>query len=324
MFQRIIVPLDGTRFAEAALAPARELARAFNSRILVVRAVPREELPLAAVEWDEAGELNRLGSADDYLCGIVEQLRAQAFKADLLLQVGEPGAGIAQAADLDHADVIVMTAHPHWKVDPLSKASTTLKVLARTAKTHTPLLAWRRAGALQPGNVRGDDSVRPPRALARSECPIVVALDGSKFAEGALEAAETLARTFDLPLVLARSIRQATRPGAKGGEERAATDYLQRVRRAVHQRGVRRVMIAVRHGTPLGVLYRVWLEFDGGLIVLASRGQGGFGGTFLGSTAARLIEEVEAPVLVVRPDLESAETRSEYPTPTTHHLHAPV
>ncbi|MGZ3666727.1 MAG: universal stress protein, partial [Ktedonobacterales bacterium] len=39
MFDRIIVPLDGSPFAEAALDPARELASLFHSRILLTRAI---------------------------------------------------------------------------------------------------------------------------------------------------------------------------------------------------------------------------------------------------------------------------------------------
>src|SRR5262245_50797760 len=331
MFTRIVVPLDGTRFAEAALAPARELAHAFNARILVVRAVQR--LPLAAVAWHEADELTRHGEAHDYLRRIVDTLRAQGYKADLLLRVGEPAAGIAWAAERDHADVIVMAAHPHWRMDPLSKASTTLKVLARTAKTRTPILAWRAAGACASGGILQQEELRPPPTLAHGayERPIEVALDGSPFAERALAAAETLARTFDRSLVLTRAIQPATRAGAEGEAERAATDYLQRMRRAAEGRGVGRVVIAARHGTPLSVLDRVRREFDAGLIVLASHGRGGFGGTFLGSTAARLIEEVEVPVLVVRAEHsrrdfqgEEEEILPDLLMPVTVRRHTPI
>ena len=38
MFSRLIVPLDGSPFAESALGPARALANAFGSSMLVVRA----------------------------------------------------------------------------------------------------------------------------------------------------------------------------------------------------------------------------------------------------------------------------------------------
>lgn len=300
MFNRIVVPLDGTRFAEAALAPARELARAFDSRILVTRALSPSGLPMAAVAWDEARELDRLDEADEYLRRIVDTLRDQGYKADLLLRLAEPGAGIAKAAELDHADLILMTTHLRWKVVPSGGPSTTLGVLARS---RTPILAWRAREPLEPEG--GPDVSARPALLHRSESPILVPLDGSRFAEGALAAAETLARTFELYLVLVRAVEPAATLGAtldaEQQDEHAATEYLKGVRRAVEQRGVR-AEIAVRRGTPLGVIDRLWRERDAGLIVLASHGRGGRTGTFLGSVAASLLEEVEAPTLVVRPD----------------------
>jgi nucleotide-binding universal stress UspA family protein len=297
MFNRIVVPLDGTRFAEAALAPARELARAFNSRIMVIRALPTG-LPIATAAWDEDAELDRVDEADDYLRGIVDRLRGQGYKADLLLRIAEPGAGIAKAAELDHADVIVMSTHLRWKVRPSDGPSVTLQVLARS---RTPIFAWRVAGAIEPEG--GQDVAERPPLLARAESPIVVPLDGSAFAERALEAAETLARTFGLYLVMVRAIDSQ----ALESEERDAAAYLERAREAVERRGVRAVT-TVRRGSPLGVIDHVWREYDAGPIVIASHGRGGFTGTFLGSVAARLLEEVEAPVLVIRPVEGPADT----------------
>jgi nucleotide-binding universal stress UspA family protein len=310
MFNRIVVPLDGTRFAEAALAPARELARAFDSRIMVTRALSPSGLPMVAIVWDEERELDRIDEADEYLRRIVDDLRDQGYKADLLLRLAEPGAGIVKAAELDHADLILMTTHLRWKVVPSGGPSTTLGVLARS---RTPILAWRAREPLEPEG--GPDVGARPALLNRSESPILVPLDGSHFAEGALAAAETLARMFGLYLVLVRAVEPAATSDVERQDERAATEYLQRVRRAVEQRGVR-AEIAVRRGTPVGVIDRLWRERDAGLIVLASHGRGGLTGTFLGSVAASLLEEVEAPILVVRPD-ELDDQPSNHVTPPT-------
>jgi nucleotide-binding universal stress UspA family protein len=310
MFNRIVVPLDGTRFAEAALAPARELARAFDSRIMVIRALPTG-LPIATAARDEQAEFERLDEADDYLHGIVDTLRAQGYKADLLVHIAEPGAGIARAAALDHADVIMMSTHLRWKVDPMGGPSVTLRVLARS---RTPIFAWRVAGAVEPEG--GPDVAERPPLLARVESPIVVPLDGSPFAEQALEAAETLARTFGLYLVLVRAVEPLTLEG----EERDAAAYLERVRAELEQRNVR-AATTVRRGTPLSVIDRVWREYDGGPIVIASHGRGGLTGTFLGSVAAQLLEEVESPVLVIRPHEEAADAGAVTPPTILYHTY---
>ncbi len=51
---------------------------------------------------------------------------------------------------------------------------------------------------------------------------------------------------------------------------------------------------------PTSGIEAVWRQYNGGLIVLASHGQSGPSHAFFGSVAANLIEEVEAPLLVVR------------------------
>jgi nucleotide-binding universal stress UspA family protein len=225
----------------------------------------------------------------------VDDLRAQGYKADLLLYLAEPGAGIAKVAELDHADLILMSTHLHWKVVPSAGPSTTLRVLAQA---RTPILAWRTREPLDPED--GADVGMRPALLSRSESPILVPLDGSRSAEGALAAAETLARTFGRYLVLVHAVEPAASLAAEQQDERSATAYLQGVRRAVEQRGAR-AEIAVRRGTPVGVIDRLRREQNAGLIVLASHGRGGLMGTFLGSVTAAILEELEAPVLVIRP-----------------------
>jgi nucleotide-binding universal stress UspA family protein len=307
MFRRIVVPLDGTRFSEAALAPARELARAFDARIEIVRALRPDDLASAAFADDEMSALSRLDEADGYLRRIVDGLRERGYKADMSLRSSPPEVGIAQIAELDHADVIVMTTHLRWKVDPAGGPSTTLRLFGRT---RTPIFVWRVAGELAEDG--GPDVDRRPPLLARLESPILVPLDGSTFAERALRPAETLAKTFGLSLLLAHAVEPGASLEDEIAAERSAEAYLHRMRGQVAARGVRAV-VAVRRGTPFGVIDRMWREFDAGLIVIASHGRSAPLGTFLGSVAARLMEEVEAPVLVI-PPVANDELD---PTPTT-------
>ncbi len=305
MFHRIVVPLDGTRFSEAALAPARELARAFNARIELVRALTPDGVPSAAFADDEMTELSRVAEADTYLGHLVELLRRQGYKADMSLRYTRPDVGIAEIAALDHADVIVMTTHLRWKVDPLGGPSTTLHLFGRT---RTPILVWRVAGALEED--AGPDVDERPPMLARSESPILVPLDGSIFAERALGPAETLAKTFGLYLLLAHAVEPGATLEDEIAAERRADAYLQHVRGQVEARGVR-AAVSVRRGTPFGVIDRLWREFDAGLIVIASHGRSAPLGTFLGSVAARIMEEIEAPVLVIPPTADELDHMTE-------------
>lgn len=301
MFRRIVVPLDGTRFAEAALAPARGLARAFTSRILLVRAQSVSGLPVIAEAPDAQIAWERIDTADEYLHGVATGLRKDGYDTDLTLFISEPGTGIARAAEVDHSDVIVMAAHLRWKLPAGSPPSTTLDVLARS---RVPILVWRSEAA---------EPTTQEVLLASPETPIIVPLDGSRFAESALPFAEALARAFNSSLVLVRAmeVSNVTPPEAMGAsagdgagrEEREVLEYLAGASHALGERGIATTTIA-RAGAPLSVIEHAWREFNGSMIVMASHGRTGIVKTFLGSVAARLIEEVEAPVLVVRPELE--------------------
>src|SRR5262249_2866966 len=187
MFTRIIVPLDGTGLAEAALAPAQRLAQAFHAQVLVVTAVPSTPLPLAASSWDMQQQVKeRLDEADAYLHEIVDGLRAQSCHAELLVHIGQTATGIVQAAASHCADAIVMAPHAHWRGGSPGGPAPTLKVLART---RIPLRVWRRATAQDPASeVDAGRCHTFPSLLPYPDCPIVVPLDGSPCAEHALEA----------------------------------------------------------------------------------------------------------------------------------------
>jgi nucleotide-binding universal stress UspA family protein len=299
MFDRILVPLDGTAFAEHALVPARDLARVFGSRITLVRAVGPSGLPVAAPERQAA--LERLDDADAYLHGVRDDLRAAGLDASVALYIAAPGAAVAEAAEVSHSDLIVMAAHPRWRADLLDDASTTLRVLAQT---RVALLAWRATLAIAAGS--GQGMTGQERAfLGRAESPILVPLDGSAFAEEALPTAEALAGRFGTFVMLVRAVQDPEEAppfadAVSDYELDEAAAYLGRVRADLARRGVGTAVVA-RRGNPVRVIDRVWRECDAGLVVMASHGTSGPGRGFFGSVAAHAIEDLDAPILVVRP-----------------------
>jgi nucleotide-binding universal stress UspA family protein len=274
MFTRIVVPLDGSPFAEEALTPARALASVFGSQLLIVRA---QQLPALAGLGDDA-IVEDLDEADAYLHDITASLRKDGFAAELLLYVAVPGTGIARAAALDRADLIVMTAHVRWKLSEHVMKSVTLDVLAGS---QVPILAWR----------AGDHE------LPRRDLPIVVPLDGSPFAEAALPMAEALAKAFDTYLVLVRAVEPQ--------DEQVAMAYLRTVAAQSEAARGTHVTTFVRTGAPLGVIDAVWREHSAALVVIASHGKRPKYKGFLGSVAAGIVEEIEVPVLIAQPS-ESA------------------
>lgn len=299
MFKRTIVPLDGTSFAEAALAPACELARAFGAQLIIARAVPPYGFPyvvdggLPIIEvgardtYDKTQNMAEATDiADSYLHRIATKLRESGYDVEPLLKVAVPGNAISRAAAAEHADLIVMSSHLRWKVPVQTTASATLDVLVQS---RVPLLAWRVTDELSESAIPH----KGPSVLARFQQALIVPLDGSPLSESAIPTAEELARAFGSSIVLVRAVERES-------ERVAAFGYLDTVRSKIEAAGVR-AQCMCRAGEPLRVIEHVWRDSGGGLVVMASRGKLGAHGTFFGSLAARMLELVEAPILVVRP-----------------------
>lgn len=137
MFRRILVPLDGSAFAERALPYAEALAQATGADLALVRAVP-----VVAPGDGEPGIISyldehRILEAQEYVTRVAASLRlgrpvtAQAYLADNIAD------GIlARARDIG-ADLIVLTSHGQsWpSADPLGGTAARL-----TQQADCPLL----------------------------------------------------------------------------------------------------------------------------------------------------------------------------------------
>lgn len=307
-FKRIVVPLDGSAFAEAALTPACALARALDAHIVLVRSIDPSGLPrmlaaespghnVATSQPDREGALERVDEADTYLHGMLDRVRASGLQASMALYLAEQGMAIARTAEVGHADLIVMTAHPRWKANLLDNTSTTLRVLARS---RVPILAWR-VPKTDPADV-GADVITADALLPRTESPIVIPLDGSRMAEEALPVAMRIAAIFGAYLVLTRAVG-AVPPNDRVAEEASA--YLARVRDDISGHGIGASCV-VQFGSPVGVIDAACREYDASLVIMCSHGALGPKHRVLGSVAAQAIEDLAVPVLVVHAHEDAA------------------
>lgn len=117
MFQHILVPLDGSRLAEAALPPALQLASKFDGKITLVRVAQPPHLVLANGGGAYADLLIDLREqadeeAEEYLRAHQGSLRQQGYRIDIRVAAGEPVAEIIlEIGDGIDADTIVMSTH---------------------------------------------------------------------------------------------------------------------------------------------------------------------------------------------------------------------
>lgn len=105
---KILVPLDGSEMAEAAIAPALDMAQAGSSLILV-RAADARILPGADVI---GAQIRAVREAEDYLAGVKEKLeKAGVGRIETHVWYGPAAPAVVEAARVQKVDLIVMSTH---------------------------------------------------------------------------------------------------------------------------------------------------------------------------------------------------------------------
>ena len=148
---------------------------------------------------------------------------------------------------------------------------------------------------------------------------IVAGHDGSQHADQAVRWAADWARRLGCELHVVRTwvLSSAPRPGSwspgyvppMSDFEQAVLAALEADVRALHLPADVSVACHVAHGSPAHRLVEVSAHAE--LLVVASRGRGGFAGLVMGSTTDQVVRHAKCPVVVIRArtiDDEPAET----------------
>ena len=121
MFQRILLPLDGSELSAQVLPYAAEMAVRFGSEMHLLRSVPPVSVPafesgtmadpataenlLEAVQGQEAQIIRR---AENYLKEHATGLRDQGLKVEVHVVVGPPAPSILDLCRREGVDLVVM------------------------------------------------------------------------------------------------------------------------------------------------------------------------------------------------------------------------
>ncbi len=121
MFERILVPLDGSHLAEAALPATCEIAKRFGSRIILLQALPLEGvLPVAgavAETQEEEMDLVRQRSeldeqaSNEYLTHLVNEFAAEGIAAEAAECSGDPAEAILSYLEGAEISLLVISSH---------------------------------------------------------------------------------------------------------------------------------------------------------------------------------------------------------------------
>jgi nucleotide-binding universal stress UspA family protein len=141
--ERILVPLDGSDLAEAALETALELVCEQPTALLVLVRAAEAPTPAAADRMDERARLVR--EAETYLQGVAAGLReAGISRVKTCVWYGPAAPTIVEAAESEGANLIVMTSHGCGGLGRMIFGSVAESVLRGT---RTPILIVRDMGA---------------------------------------------------------------------------------------------------------------------------------------------------------------------------------
>jgi nucleotide-binding universal stress UspA family protein len=114
MFKHLLIPLDGSKMAEAALPAAAFLAEKFASRVTLMHAVERN----APSEVHGQSHLKNAREAYDYLNELAQRAFAKGIAVDCHVHEAEvdnvAGSVVAHADELKH-DLVVMCSHGRGK-----------------------------------------------------------------------------------------------------------------------------------------------------------------------------------------------------------------
>jgi nucleotide-binding universal stress UspA family protein len=293
---RILIPLDGSRYAEHSLAYLPVLMHLGRLHVSLLSVVDETE-DIHRLTGEAASREHNVFST--YLREIANDIeRHLGVDADIEVNQGVPAEVIVERASELAPDLLVISTHGRSGVARWRRGSVADKVIR---------------GAGCPVLVLGPRAMAHEQWLEAELVPafrrILLPLDGSALAEQALPVAGFIARHFDCQVHLIRAVPVPLIGEAFGSEApysgsaieglvKDASAYLSKTQERLHPPIC--TFTKVRVGAPAAVLEEYIDAHDIDLVVMTSHGRGGLARLALGSVTDRLLD-TGAPVMVVTP-----------------------
>ena len=297
MFNRILVPLDGSNLAEKVLPAACYLAAQYKATLILFHVVEKD----SPNEVHGQHHLQTVGEARAYLNQVVRQLSSSQIS--VMQDVHEvQEVGVAQTirnhAEELHADLIVLCAHGNGGLRDMLYGSIAEQVIRQS---DIPVLF------IRPDTVK-DLTMRPIRQ-------ILLPLDGSKTHEVAIPVAVSLAAKCGakirllsvvptaetLPVKDAITSRVSPRATALALDISAqeAEKYLLNISRELTLQKVAVSEVVLRGNVASKMIETVEAE-DIDLVVMATHGHTAIDAHWVGSLTPRFLPKTPVPVILVR------------------------
>ncbi|MFC2072390.1 universal stress protein [Chloroflexota bacterium] len=291
MYEKILVPLDGSKLAEVALPYAKELARKLGSKITLVSVLP---------VGSESDDNKYHHSHRFYMQEMVKTIKQRAINVESVILTGAPAEEIVNYADREDISLIIMGTRGQSGIKRWVLGSIADKVVSATM----------RPVAL----ITTDDtetSVRGKDLLSKA----LVILDGTSEAEAVIPYVEELGSKLDIEVALLQLVEQAFMyyegaddlsyvPVSKkemNSRRAKARRYLTKLASLLESKGlIVRVKVVIK-GNSAETIIKVASQTDAGIIVMSTRGRSGIGRWFFGSVRDEIVNIGNVLVLLVRP-----------------------
>jgi nucleotide-binding universal stress UspA family protein len=289
MYERILVPLDGSEVAEVALPYAEGMAESLGSEITLVHVCESEE--------SENYHVHGV-----YLEKMLEATRKRAKGRDFQVKsahlVGHAAEEIVDYAEKEDIGLILMATHGRSGIRRWFLGNVAAKVLRATTRP---------VGLIRAKGARAD--VRETGIMRRALVP----LDGSKQSESVLPYIQDLAAELKGEIVLVHVVAPVyfvySIPGETVQMPYSAEDlakfrtkgheYLETVVAALKEKGVdARVEVSV--GSAADEIIRIADEMQVDVVAMSTHGRSGISRWAFGSTADKVLHAGNTPLLLVR------------------------
>jgi nucleotide-binding universal stress UspA family protein len=308
MLDKILVPLDGSAFAEGAIETARLIASKHGATLVFVSVhQPELEHPARVTSGapvpDSRLDRERHLALEKYVQRMAAAERQRStFPVEAVFCDGDPATEIAALADRSGVGLIVMTTHGRGGWERLWLGSTADRLIRRV---HVPVLL-----------VRNPEASAGPARLDR----VVVALarrgEDERVLGALLDVSEPLRASYHLlHVVVARLPLPAVDLGvppvpnelaalAAAGEDeevQTARQYLEGLASSLRERGMEATAEVVRNGNVARAIVDYAERCGANLIALATRGLGPVERFLVGSVADKVMRSARVSVLVCPP-----------------------
>ena len=301
MFKSILVPLDGSHFAEHAVPIAASLAHHAGAKLRLLQVLPPLAdryfwAPLPGSDLDRDLHVQYRAQAQAYLDGIGKRVKGLDITCRLLDEHIDVPEAIEKEVVSDAIDLVVMASHCPGALKRFWLGSIADQVYRRSS---VPVLLAHPHEAV----VDFDRDWQPRH--------ILVALDGSIAAEQVLEAVLALTSPGESELHLLRvtPAHPSGHPVAHGSassvgamDETVRHDpprYLEVVAERLRDRGARVRTQTIVLSDPAEAILRAASGTD--LIAMQTRAEHGMPRLVHGSVVAKVVHNSHVPVLITRP-----------------------